>query len=103
MISYAVKINSLYTLLINRFRINEKIQSRPGEQARSSLSAQSDRSELSRLVAALQEAERLEDHQDPLQAARLNQLEDKINTGDYEVDVYKLAEAMLKPPGDKTS
>ncbi|HHX87563.1 MAG TPA: hypothetical protein GX693_05215 [Firmicutes bacterium] len=98
-----MKISSLYTLLINRFRINEKIQPRSGEQPCPPLAAQSDRSELSRLVAALQEAERLEDHQDPLQAARLNQLEEKINTGDYKVDIYKLAEAMLKPPGDKTS
>lgn len=101
MISYAVKINSLYTLLINRFRIYEKIQPRSGEQPCSLPAAQNDRSELSRLVAALQEAERLENYPEPVQTARLSQLEEKINSGTYKVDVHKLAEAMLKSPEER--
>ncbi|NMA91965.1 MAG: flagellar biosynthesis anti-sigma factor FlgM [Firmicutes bacterium] len=94
-----MKINSLYTLLINRFKINERLQPSSEGPSRPPREARGDRSELSRLVAALKEAERQEGESDPLQAARLDELQEKIDAGTYKIDLNKLAAAMLKPAG----
>ena len=71
MISYAVKINSLYTLLINRFRIYEKIQPRSGVTALLAAGCPNDRSELSWLVA-VSGGGTLENYLEPVQTARLS-------------------------------
>lgn len=91
-----MKIRSLYTSLINRFKTEQKIQPRPAGDGASPRPLQSDRRELTSLVTALQEAERLEEQGGSADAARLHRLEKKINRGTYRVDVKKLAEAMLR-------
>lgn len=96
-----MEIRSLYKLLLNRLRGPEqKIQPRPEEKGATPRAVQSDRRELSNLVAALQEAERLEGQSEPVDLTRLKKLEKEINSGAYEVDLRKLAEAMLSSPED---
>ena len=53
------------------------------------------------LLAALQEAERLEGRNDPPDAARLKELQEEIDQGIYEIDARKVAEAMLRSPEDR--
>ncbi len=91
-----MKINSLYTLLINRFALNERIEAKSGKrEALPSRIVQGDRSELSRLVAALKEMERLEEEPGHVQTERLNRLQEEINSGAHKLDLHKLAESML--------
>ncbi|MDI9456502.1 MAG: flagellar biosynthesis anti-sigma factor FlgM [Bacillota bacterium] len=99
-----MEVNSLSRLLLNWLRGPEqKIQPRPGEKGAPPRAAQSDRRELSNLVAALQEAERLEEKGGQADLARLKRLEEEINSGVYEVDPRKLAEAMLRSAAKPSS
>ena len=86
----------MYSILINRFKANEKIQSPSGTEAVPPPVVQGDRSELSRIVSALREAECREEQ--PEQTAHLRKLGEEINSGNYRVDVDELASAMLRPP-----
>ncbi len=92
----------MYKLLLNRLREpGQGVQPPPEEKAAASPTSPGDRRELSNLLAALQEAERLEGRNDPPDAARLKELQEEIDQGIYEIDARKVAEAMLRSPEDR--
>lgn len=94
-----MEIRSLYKLLLNRLREpGQRMQPPLEEKAATSPAAPADRRELSNLMAALREAERQDEGNRPADAARLKELQEEIERGNYEIDARKVAEAMLRSP-----
>ncbi len=96
-----MEIRSLYKSFLNRLRSSDQIAQAKAEGKKGlPENTQIDRRELSSLVAVLQEAEHLEEKSEPADLARLKKLEKDISSGDYEINLRKLAEAMLHSPED---
>lgn len=96
-----MEIHSLYKLFLNRLREpGQKTQPPLGEKAVAPQTAPGDRREFSSLLAALREAECLDRQTEPADAARLKKLQEEIEQGLYEINTRRLAEAMLRSPGD---
>lgn len=95
-----MEIHSLYNLILDRIRGPEHRNQTPAEGEKEAVlpAAQIDRRELSTLMAALREAERLEGRGEPADLARLERLEREISSGAYEINGPGLAEAMLRSP-----
>jgi len=94
-----VRISSNYIQLINRILTEEP--GKPSGGSQKATAKAEDRKELSKLITGLkQEAERLDQESSPERAAKLKNLADKIDKGEYHVDSEKLAEAMLKFMGN---
>ncbi len=94
-----MRISSNYLQLINRILTQE-----PGKSSNSvkkTTDSAEDRKELSKLVTTLQsEMDRIEAEGGPDRAARLQELAEQIEKGEYQVDSRQLAEAMLKFMGN---
>lgn len=94
-----MEIRSLYHSLLKRLQgTDKKDENCPARGSTPVRAEKSDRCELSKMGDLLRGAARLEEEK--IDLTRLGKLEEKIQSGAYEIDSRKLAKAMLPSPGD---
>ncbi len=94
-----MEIRSLYHSFLKRlYGTDRKVENCPAGGSTPVQTEKSDRCELSKMATLLQEAESL--GEEKIDSSRLRELEEKIQSGAYEIDPRKLAKAMLPSPGD---
>lgn len=92
-----MKIESQYAAIINKFLSAENEKAPAEKQQETKNNAGVERTETSQLLSTVsKELERLDQQENPERAEYLEELQNKINEGNYQVDPQEVASAMLR-------